>query len=482
MSVERYQLSPSLEISRAVSGLWQIADMERDGVLLDTASTAAAMSPYLDAGLTTFDMADHYGSAELIAGYFRRHQRAGRPLQTLTKWVPKPGPVNRMTVRSAVEERMARLEVDQIELLQFHAWRFSDPSWLDALFYLQELVDEGLIANLGTTNFDTAHLRVAHASGIRLVSNQVCYSLLDQRAGDAMTSFCLEAGISLLAYGTVAGGLLSDRWLGAEEPHADALPTWSLMKYKRFVDVIGGWSAFQQLLHEARAIASELGVTIAQVASRFILQQQAVAGVIIGARLGQSEHVSQTADLFSFTLDDGQMARLRAVTETFERIHGDCGDEYRTPPFLTASGDLSHHLADFPAPYPVTRTGDGRQRIDTGTTWERTAGYSRAVRVGNSVSISGTTATHGDVLVGGNDPYAQTHFIIDKIEGVLASFGGSLSDVTRTRIFVADIDAWEDAARAHGERFAGIRPANTLVEARLVGAEYLVEIEAEATL
>ena len=96
--------------------------------------------------------------------------------------------------------------------------------------------------------------------------------------------------------------------------------------------------------------------------------------------------------------------------------------------------------------------------------------------------LSGTTATHGQKMIGGKDGAAQTHFVIDKIESVLDSFGGSLEDVVRTRIFVNDIKDWESVARAHGARFKGINPANTLVEAKLVGTGYMVEIEAEAVL
>jgi uncharacterized protein YbjT (DUF2867 family) len=110
------------------------------------------------------------------------------------------------------------------------------------------------------------------------------------------------------------------------------------------------------------------------------------------------------------------------------------------------------------------------------------AGYCRAVRDGNRIHVSGTTATHGSMMIGGNDVAAQTHFIIDKIEGSIESLGGNLADVVRTRIFVNNIDDWEPAARAHGDRFNGINPANTLVEARLVGEGYRVEIEAEAVV
>lgn len=121
-----------------------------------------------------------------------------------------------------------------------------------------------------------------------------------------------------------------------------------------------------------------------------------------------------------------------------------------------------------------------RASVSSGTPWEALAGYSRAVRVGDHIHVSGTTATDGSTLVGAGDPAAQTRFVIDKIERAITALGGTLGDVVRTRIFVSDIAHWEAVARVHGERFGSIRPANTLVEARLVGPEYLVEIEAEA--
>lgn len=123
-----------------------------------------------------------------------------------------------------------------------------------------------------------------------------------------------------------------------------------------------------------------------------------------------------------------------------------------------------------------------RQNIASGTTWEAIAGYSRAVKLGNSVYMSGTTATdeNGEV-VGLDDPYAQTIYIIQKIERALKQAGATLEDVVRTRIYVTDASRWEPVARAHGEFFKDIRPANTLVEvSALIGDGYLVEIEADA--
>jgi aryl-alcohol dehydrogenase-like predicted oxidoreductase/enamine deaminase RidA (YjgF/YER057c/UK114 family) len=478
--IQRIDLAPGFSISRAITGLWQIADMERNGRTLDFDRASQAMRAYVDAGLTTFDMADHYGSAELIAGRYRATFGAGA--QMLTKWVPKPGRVSKAEARAAVDLARTRLGVDTIDLLQFHAWNYADPGWLETLFHLQELKSEGLIRYLGLTNVDAIHLHMLIASGVEIASNQVSFSLLDQRASRALAPLCVEHGVQLLAYGTVAGGWLTERWLGQPEPDWERSGTWSQMKYGRFIRAAGGWDAYQRVLSAAARIASRYQTSIANVASRFILEQPGVAAVIIGARLGEREHISDTRRLFSFHLSQEDHEELRQAVETLVPIAGDCGDEYRRPPFLTASGDLSHHLDTLPAPYDVATTGAGRRVCLSGTAWERIAGFARAVRHGTRISVSGTTATMGDRVIGGADAAAQAHFVIDKVEGALQSLGATLQDVVRTRVFVSNIRDWEAVARAHGARFATIRPANTLVEARLVGAEYLVEIEADAEI
>ncbi|MEM9388116.1 MAG: aldo/keto reductase [Pseudomonadota bacterium] len=475
--VETIQLAPGLRIARVLNGLWQIADSER-AVALDAVATAQAMAPYVEAGFTTFDMADHYGSAEVIAGTFRRQHARGGEAQLLTKWVPAPGPVSRNAVREAVDRALQRMQGERVDLLQFHAWHYPDPSWLDALFFLDELRAEGLIRHLGVTNFDTAHLRIALSSGIPIVSNQLSYSLLDRRAGGSMTALCEEFGVKLLAYGTLAGGLLSEAWVDAPEPQS--LSTWSQMKYKRFIDAVGGWAPFQRVLSAVAQVARRHGVSMPVVASRYMLDQPAVGGVIMGARLNGKSHVEENLAIFRCSLDAQDHAVMDSVLATLDPVPGDCGDEYRKAPYLTAAGDLSDHFNTIPPSIAPRRGEDGRVRVFSGTPWEPLAGYCRAVREGAQISVSGTTATHGERLIGGGDPAAQTHFVIDKIEAAISALGGRLEDVVRTRVFVNDIADWEPVARAHGLRFGSICPANTLVEARLVGIGYKVEIEADA--
>ena len=309
--------------------------MERDGRTLDLDATARAMGVYVDADFTTFDMADHYGSAEEVAGRFTLHHAASaaggtaQAIQLFTKWVPKPGPISREDVRTAIQRSLDRLKASRLDLLQLHAWRFSDPSWLDCLVYLQELQEERLIAHVGLVNFDTAHLRIALSSGFRVVSNQVSFSLLDQRARLRMTSLCRERGVQLLAYGTLAGGLLTEQWLGRPAPEESELGTWSLMKYARFVRAAGGWEGLQRVLCATQAIARKHGVSMANVACRAILDEPTVAGVIIGARLGERAHLEDNARVFSLELDEEDRRELAEAQATLLAIPGDCGDEYR---------------------------------------------------------------------------------------------------------------------------------------------------------
>jgi aryl-alcohol dehydrogenase-like predicted oxidoreductase/enamine deaminase RidA (YjgF/YER057c/UK114 family) len=480
---DRVALGEGLSVSRLVCGLWQVADMEKDGATLDPERAADALDAYARAGFDTFDMADHYGSAELIAGRLLSRYGGGRRPLAFTKWCPEPGPMTADIVRRGVQERLDRLGVERVDLLQFHWWTFEHPAWLDALHEMKRLKEEGLIGAIGLTNFDAAHLNVAVADGIPVLTNQVSFSLVDRRAAGPLSALCRETGVKLLAYGTLCGGFLSDPWLGRPEPAAT--PDWSRSKYKRFIDAAGGWTAFQGILEAAAAIAVKHGVSVSNVATRWVLEHEAVAAAIVGVRLGESEHRADNLELFGFALDAGDRARLDEAFAATRPIPGDCGDEYRRPPYLTASGDLSHHLDAIPPTYAAEPVPGrpGRLRVSSGSVWEPVAGYSRAVRVKDTIRVSGTTATHGaDRCVAPGDPGAQTTYILDKIAASIAALGGSMEDVVRTRIYLRDAAMWEPVSRAHGRAFGGIRPANTLVEAGGLIGDYEVEIEAEAVV
>lgn len=214
----RFQFAPGLSICRILNGMWQIS-----GALgyIEPSRAIAEMFAYHDAGFTTWDLADHYGPAEDFIGEFRREfaARYGAErlpeIQAFTKWVPRPGRVTRVMVKDAIERSLSRMGVKCLDLLQFHWWNYGDTGYLDALKHLCDLQHDGKIRHLALTNFDTERLRIITDRGIRIVSNQVQYSLVDRRPAVAMTAFCRDHGITLLAYGTVLGGLLSEKYLAA---------------------------------------------------------------------------------------------------------------------------------------------------------------------------------------------------------------------------------------------------------------------------
>lgn len=469
-------IGDGLGIARLVTGLWQVADIERTRTL-DLDAAADELAAYAADGFDTFDMADHYGSAEDIAG---RLIARGTRCVCFTKWCPAPGPMTREVVRAGIGRSLERLRTDRIDLLQLHWWTFDHLAWLDAAEELAALQQDGVIRNLGVTNFDTDHLRVLLRHGVRVATNQVSFSVIDQRAAEEMSTLCEAEGIRLLAYGTLAGGWISERWLDADEPKESAVTDWSRMKYLRFITAAGGWETFQAVLRALAGVAWRHGVSVANVATRWVLDQPAVAAAVVGVRLGERAHRADNARVFDFAITETDRGQIAAALHGLRRIPGDCGDEYRRPPYLTASGDLSHHLAAVAPMFPVTRTETGRDAVDSGTVWEGLAGYSRALRVGDRILVSGTTATdaRGRVVCPG-DPGGQAVYILDKIAASLRPFGASLDDVVRTRIYLRDAALWEPVSRVHGRVFARTRPANTLVQATLIG-EYEVEIEAEA--
>src|SRR5581483_11319922 len=165
----------------------------------------------------------------------------------------------------------------------FHWWDYAVPGCRDAAGWLAELKREGKIEHLGGTNFDTAHVAELVEVGFAPLAMQVQYSLLDVRPEHGLVELCRRHDVHLLVYGTVAGGFLSDRWLGAGEPQPP-FENRSLTKYKLIIDDFGGWDLFQALLRVLRRIADRLGAEIASVASRVMLDRPMVAAVIVGAR------------------------------------------------------------------------------------------------------------------------------------------------------------------------------------------------------
>ena len=335
MSKKCYELARGLTICRILNGMWQVAGGHG---YIDHELAIADMLRYHDAGFTTWDLADIYGPAEDFIGQFRRRllKLRGKEeldrIQSLTKWVPQPVKVTRSSVNENVDRSLRRMSVSSLDLLQFHWWDYNNPYYLDALKYLSDLRDEGLIKHIGLTNFDTERMQIMIDSGLQIVSNQVQYSIIDRRPEVKMIPFCQEHNISLLAYGSICGGLISERYLGRAEPSTAELDTLSLRKYKRTIDAWGGWDLFQKLLLTLKSIAQKYDASITNVATNYILAKDVVAGVIIGDRLGIVDHRNDNTQVFNFDLDRSDCYAIDSVctnaNNLFEII-GDCGDEYR---------------------------------------------------------------------------------------------------------------------------------------------------------
>jgi aryl-alcohol dehydrogenase-like predicted oxidoreductase len=253
-------------------------------------------------------------------------------IQALTKWVPRPGKITRTTVIENIQKSLNRMYVSSIDLLQFHWWDYNNPYYMDALKYLTDLKDNGIIKNIGLTNFDTERLQIMMDADLPIVSNQIQYSIIDRRPEVKMIPFCQNQGISLLAYGSLCGGLMSERYFGREKPSIGELDTLSLRKYYQMIEAWGGWNLFQELLSNLNTIAQKYNVSIANIATRYILDSPTVAGVIIGARLGIVDHRVSNEQVFNLKLGGSDLDAIDAVCKKsnnlFEMI-GDCGDEYR---------------------------------------------------------------------------------------------------------------------------------------------------------
>lgn len=327
MLMERIKLAKDLQICRILNGMWQVSGSHGQ---IDRDLAISEMIKYHNVGLTTWDLADIYGPAESFIGEFRK--RINKPFEALTKFVPNPGPMSKSIVTHYIEQSLQRMNTDCIDMVQFHWWDYNDLGYLDAMHHLSKLQQENKIRHLGVTNFDTERVKEMIESGFSIVSNQVQYSILDQRPDKLMAPYFAKHGIKLLTYGTLLGGFFSEKYLGVDDPTRMGLGTASLQKYYNMIVVWGGWKLFQELLFVLDTVAKKHGCSIANVATRFVLDKPQVAGVIIGARLGISQHREDNLKVFDVKLDPSDVSEISSVTAKSNDLHeiiGDCGDEYR---------------------------------------------------------------------------------------------------------------------------------------------------------
>ena len=313
-------------MSRVIKGGWQLAGGHG---AIDQAEAIADMTAFCEAGITTFDCADIYTGVEEMIGTFRtaytnsHGAEAAQALRVHTKYVPNLTELNtlsRADVEAAIDTSLSRLRTDALDLVQFHWWDYAQGDYLEVAGWLGALHKAGKIRNVGATNFDTARSLAMVEAGVPLVSVQVQYSLLDNRPARKMVDAFAPHGVQLICYGSVAGGLLSDRWLGQaelKEPHENR----SLTKYKLIIDEIGGWDLFQDLLGALRTIADRHGTDIATVASRAVLYCEGVAAVIVGAR--NRSHLPRNLEIAALSLTDADRAEIQSVLKRATDVPGD---------------------------------------------------------------------------------------------------------------------------------------------------------------
>jgi aryl-alcohol dehydrogenase-like predicted oxidoreductase len=323
-----YELTPGYTISRVIRGGWQLAGGHGE---IDRTQAVSDLIAAFDAGIRTYDCADIYTGVEELIGEARQRLRDERGadvaarMHVHTKLVPdleKLSDISRDYIRSIVEKSLRKLKTEQLDLVQFHWWDYDHGGYIDALGWLAEMRDEGKVRNVGTTNFDTPRVRQILDAGIPLVSQQLQYSVLDQRPLNGLAELSAANGVKFLCYGSVAGGFLSDRWLGKPEPEMP-LENRSLVKYKLIIDDFGGWDLFQSLLRTLKSVGDRHGVDIATIASAWVLEQPLVAAVIVGAR--NQAHALANAGIMDVVLSAEDRRQIMSI---IGESSGPLGDVY----------------------------------------------------------------------------------------------------------------------------------------------------------
>jgi aryl-alcohol dehydrogenase-like predicted oxidoreductase len=343
MSVDlpRVELAPGYTVSCLLKGGWQLAGGHGP---VDAAAALADMDRFVDAGITTFDCADIYTGVEALIGEWlkRRGARgAGVPVQVHTKYVPDLDRLpthSRADVVRGIDRSLARLGVDRLDLVQLHWWDYDAAGYVDAAGWLDDQRRAGKIRHIGLTNFDQQRLSEIVAAGIPVVSHQVQYSVLDRRPANGLAAQCASNGIGLLCYGALAGGFLSDRYLGSADP-GSPVENRSLVKYRLIIDEFGGpstgsgpsratsrggWDRFQDMLAVLGEVAARHGVGIGAVAIRWVLDQPGVSGVIVGAR--HARHLDQARQACVIALDEDDRSAIARVQSASIGPKGDVYD------------------------------------------------------------------------------------------------------------------------------------------------------------
>lgn len=316
MTVDTTDLRPGHTISRVIRGGWQLAG---DHGAVDRDTAVADMEAFVEAGITTFDCADIYTGVEEMIGDFIAAVRARRGAAFAdrvvihTKLVPDLGRLHDLRadeVEAIIDRSLKRLRIERLHLVQFYWWDLALGTPVTALEVLKRCQEKGKIGQLGVTNWDVAETAPFVDAGYDVVSTQVQYSLLDRRPARGLAPWAATRDMQILCYGTLAGGFLTERWLGQPDP-GFAFENRSLIKYRLIIDEFGPWAVFQTLLTTLKKVADGHGVALSTIATRWVLDQPQVAAAIVGARYAR--HLPQTLEVFDVTLTPEDHAEIAAA-------------------------------------------------------------------------------------------------------------------------------------------------------------------------
>lgn len=208
--------------------------------------------------------------------------------------------------------------------MQFHWWDYTVPGMVDVAGHLVRLKEKGLIRNIATTNMNAKALEELLVAGIPVVSNQCQYSVLDRRPAVRLEAVAKKYGVKFLCYGSVAGGFLSEKWLGMPQPKITELENRSLVKYALVIEDSLRWEGFQGLLKLLAGIGAKYGVGISTVSMLYTLSRPEVAAAIVGTR--NAKHVADLEKLLQTKLTNEDIAQIEAYINEFPTVDGDCFD------------------------------------------------------------------------------------------------------------------------------------------------------------
>ena len=326
----RVELARGYQISPVIKGGWQLSSGHSLNTKISEERAIEDILAFIDAGITTLDFGDIYTGVEVTVGKAlkklveRDGVNARKKIQLHTKYVPNANFLDTYDPLDAgkiVHRSLERLGVDQVDLVQFHWWKYEAQNYLAALEQLFLLKESGHIREIGITNFDLTRIEEMVEAGLKPASLQLQYSVMDRRPEGALADYCIAHGISLLCYGTVAGGFLSERYLDAPVP--SDFDTRSNVKYQVIIEDFGGWELFQELLRCLGAIAVAHNTDIGTISSAYILNQPGVTGVIVGAR--NLNHLENNLKIPAIKFSASE---LQSISEVTDKATGPIGPVY----------------------------------------------------------------------------------------------------------------------------------------------------------